>query len=151
MSGTIKIEAAAGATLDGVDVENGSGVIQVDEILSPDASTLVVDDGTTITGGTVAIGSVGTFEVTSALGATLDGVSVGNSGLVQVDAGSRLNLHHTSVAGGTLTDNGTIEVTGDSAINGAAVNGGHVTSGVGPALTLDATTLPGAMHTESLT
>ena len=110
-SGIVKIEAASGATLDGVNVQNGSGVIQVDDILSPDASTLVVDDGTTISGGTLTIGSVGTFEVTSASGATLDGVSVGNSGLVQVDAASRLNLDGTIITGGTVTDGGTIEVT----------------------------------------
>src|SRR5437879_119483 len=144
----LKIEAASGATLDGVNVENGSGVIQVDDILSPDASTLVADDGTTISGGTLTIGSVGTFEVKSASGATLDGVSVANSGLVQVDAASRLNLDGTTITGGTVTDGGTIEVTGDSAINSASINGGQVTVDAATTLTLDGTTVTGTTITD---
>ena len=148
-SGTVKIEAASGATLDGVNVENGSGVIQVDNALSPDVITLVVDDGTTITGGTVTIGPVGIFEVATTLGATLDGVSMGNSGVVQVDAGSRLNLDGTIITGGSVTDGGTIEVTGDSAINSAAVNGGQVTVDAGQTLTLDGTTVTGTAITDS--
>ena len=147
-SGIVKIEAASGATLDGVNVQNGSGVIQIDDILSPDASTLVADDGTTISGGTLTIGSVGTFEVTSAVGATLDGVSVGNSGLVQIDAGSRLNLDGTTITGGTVTDGGTIEVTGNSSINSASVNGGQVTVDAATTLTLDGTTVTGTTITD---
>ncbi|WP_334405011.1 hypothetical protein [Bradyrhizobium sp. AZCC 2289] len=144
-SGLVKIETASGATLDGVDVENGTGIIQVDSIFSPTASTLVVDNGTIITGGTLTIGPVGTFEVATVLGATLDGVSLGNSGVVQVDAGSALNLFGTVITGGIVNDHGTIHVTGNSAIDDAAVNGGHVTVDATKTLTLDGTTVTGAV------
>ena len=146
--GTVKIEATSGATLDGVNVENGSGDIQVDNVLSLNASTLIVDDGTTISGGTVTIGSVGNFEVMTALGATLDNVSISNSGIVQVDTGSKLNLNGTTISGGTIADNGTIETTGDSTINGAAVNGGQVTVDASTQLTLDNVTVTGTTITD---
>jgi fibronectin-binding autotransporter adhesin len=141
-SGTVKIETAAGATLDGVSVNNSEyGTIQVDTF-SFDGK-LVVEDGTTITDGVLSIGSLGLFEVDSALGATLKDVSVHNSGVVQVNVGSALNLDGTEITGGTVTDIGTIHVTGNSAINGAAVNGGHITVDGGKTLTLDNTTVTG--------
>src|SRR2546423_14742805 len=48
-----------------------------------------------------------------------------------------------TVTGGTVTDNGAIHVTGDSAINTAAVNGGQVTVDATKTLTLDNTTVTG--------
>jgi fibronectin-binding autotransporter adhesin len=142
-SGTVKIETASGATLHGVSVENALGTIAVDSAALAYTGKLVVDGGTTIAGGTVTIGSLGIFEVATALGATLDGVSVGNSGVIQIDAGSKLDLDGTTITGGIVTDNGTIHVTGHSAINGAAVNGGHITVDAGKTLTLDNTTVTG--------
>jgi VCBS repeat-containing protein len=139
-SGLVQIESVSGATLDGVSVEN-AGIIQVDTpILSYDGN-LVVDDGTTITGGTLTIGHYGLFEVETDLGATLNGVSVGSSGVVLVDADSVLNLTGTTITGGTVTDSGTIHVTGNSAIDSAAVSGGHITVDAGKILTLDGTTV----------
>jgi fibronectin-binding autotransporter adhesin len=148
-SGTVKIETAAGATLDGVNVQNGSGIIQVDDATLSFAGTLVVDDGTTITGGTLTIGSLGLVEVETSLGATLDGVKVGNSGVVQVDAGSVLNLKGTTITDGTVTGDGTIHITGDSAIDGAKLDTSQVTVDVTRTLTLDDTTVTGTAITDS--
>jgi FecR protein len=173
-SGIFKIEAS-GATLDGVSVENSSGIIQVDDFLSPDASTLVLDNGTTITGGTVTIGPVGTLEVVTALGATLDGVSVSNSGTVQVDEGSVLNMNGATVTGGIVTDNGTVKVSagktlnlsgvaltggsinnlgtvdiiGDSSITNDALSNTQLTVDGGKTLTLDGTTVTGGIVTDN--
>jgi len=141
-SGTVKIETASGATLDGVHVNNSEhGTIQVDTF-SFDGK-LVVEDGTTITDGILSIGSLGLFEVESTLGATLKDVSVGSSGVIQVNASSVLNLDGTRITGGIVTDNGTIHVTGDSAIDGAAVSGGHIAVDADETLTLDNTTVTG--------
>ena len=102
-TGLVQIESAAGATLDGVQVNNDAGTIQIDTI-SFDGK-LIVDDGTTITGGTLTIGSLGLFEVKTGPtgpGATLDGVTVDNSGVVQVDTGAVLDLTGgTTITGGT--------------------------------------------------
>jgi hypothetical protein len=148
-SGLVKIETAAGATLDGVTVKNGSGIIQVDEAALSFQGTLVVEDGTTITGGTLTIGSLGLFEVQTSLGATLDGVKVGNSGVVQVDAGSVLNLKGTTITDGSVTGDGTIHVTGDSAIDGAKLDTSQVTVDVTRTLTLDDTTVTGTAIADS--
>jgi len=140
-SGTVKIETASGAALDGVSVDNALGTIRIDDAALSFDGKLVVENDTAITGGTMSIGSLGIFEVETALGATLDGVSVGNSGVVQVDAGSVLNLKGSTITGGTVTDSGTIHVTGQSAINGAAVSGGHITVDAGKTLNLSGVAL----------
>ena len=44
-----------------------------------------------------------------------------------MDATRTLTLSGTTITGGTVTDNGTIRVTGNSAINSAAVNNGQLT------------------------
>jgi len=149
-SGLVQIESAAGATLDGVHVNNGAGTIQIDTV-SFDGK-LIVDDGTTITGGNLTIGSLGLFEVKTGPtgpGATLDGVTVGNSGVVQVDTGAVLDLTGgTKIIGGTITDNGTIDVAGDSTINGGALlQNGSLTVESGATLTLDDVTVSGTTIT----
>jgi fibronectin-binding autotransporter adhesin len=105
-SGTVKIEASSGATLDGVTVI-GSGVIQVDGATSP-AVALVLDDGTSITGGTLSIGPVGTVDVEygsngPSHGATFDGVAVNNTN------GGTFEVGETHVSGTViaLLDDGT--------------------------------------------
>jgi VCBS repeat-containing protein len=140
-AGTVKIETALGATLDGVTVGNGPGLIEVDTVGLPVATKLIVDDGTTITGGTLAIGTAGTFEVKSALGATLDGVSVGDSGVIQVDAGSNLDLIGLGITGGTtggsLTNDGTIESAGITAITDVSITNSGTMDATGGVLTID--------------
>ena len=103
----MQVESVKGATLDGVAVDNADGTIAVDSVASPDIVTLTLDDGTVITKGDLNIGSFGVLEVSSAAGATLDGVSVDNYGTIQVDDGSTLLLDDgTTISGGYLTNAG---------------------------------------------
>jgi len=150
-SGLVKIETASGATLDGVSVQNiETGTIQVDDAALSYAGTLVVEDGTTITDGTLTIGSLGLFEVKTTSGATLDGVSVGNSGVVQVDADSVLNLvGGTTITDGSVTGPGTVHITGDSAIDSAKVDVSQITVDTYKTLTLDGTTVIGGTITDN--
>ncbi|MDR3464929.1 MAG: FecR domain-containing protein, partial [Xanthobacteraceae bacterium] len=89
--GTVAIEASTGATLDGVAVTGGGG-IQVD--LATGAATLLLDDGTSITGGTLSIGDVGTLDVEqgraaiTGADATLDGVTVTGTDAVLTTTGA---------------------------------------------------------------
>ncbi len=83
------VEAHPGSgsnTLDGVSVTNNGG-IDVDPTTS--GAVLTLDDGTTITGGTLQIGGEGALDVSFGNGvadaATLDGVSVANAGIIDVD------------------------------------------------------------------
>jgi fibronectin-binding autotransporter adhesin len=103
--GTVHVETSTGATLDHVAVDNTSGAIVVDTDQSPPAK-LTLDDGTTITKGTLTIGIAGTLEVSTTFGATLSGVSVDDSGKIQVDGGSVLTLEDTTIAGGLLSNRG---------------------------------------------
>ena len=105
-----------GATLNGVDVTN-SGAIQVDTP-GPGTTiiTLVLDDGTSVTGGTLLVNSgfpiggiEGTVEVGTG-GATLDSVTVENKNLLTVDEGAALDLIGTTIDGGTLGGAGTIAI-----------------------------------------
>jgi hypothetical protein len=144
-TGLVHIESAAGATLDDVHVNNAAGIIQIDTI-SFDGK-LIVDDGTTIIGGNLTIGSHGLFEVKTGPtgpGATLDGVTVDNSGVVQVDTGAVLDLTGgTTMTHGRVTGAGTIEVTGNSAIDSANVDISGIKVDATKTLTLDGTTVTG--------
>jgi len=120
-SGTIQVETTYGATLDGVTVDNNGGTIAVDCDSSPATVTLVLDDGTSIGNGDLNIGRVGMLEISSDSGATLDGVSVDNSGTIQVDGGSELWLDDgTVISGGTITNSGTLQV---ESADGATLDG----------------------------
>ncbi|MBV1698201.1 MAG: hypothetical protein KGQ47_07590, partial [Hyphomicrobiales bacterium] len=78
--GTLDIETCQGASLDGVTVWN-RGDIQVDDSRP---ATLTLADGTAIHDGTLCIGCHGTVDIATCQGATLDGVTVWNSGQIQV-------------------------------------------------------------------
>jgi fibronectin-binding autotransporter adhesin len=149
--GIVHVETAVGATLDQVDVDNADGTIQIDDdkLPSPPPAKLTVKDGTKIVGGALTIGIAGTLEVSAYFGATLSGVDVGNSGDILVDEGSTLALCSTVITGGQLTDYGTIHVTGDSAIDTAAVTGGQLIVDYCKTLTLDGTSLIGTTVTDS--
>jgi hypothetical protein len=101
-SSELDIEASTGATLDGVTVVNtAGGTLNVD----PGKATLILDDGTTMTGGNLDIGSKGTLDVEAGSngdGATLDGVNITNDGVLQVahrapDVQASLNNASTSI------------------------------------------------------
>ena len=77
------------------------------------AATLLLDDGTTITGGAISIGNSGVLDIggVHAVGnsdATLDGVTVSNDGNIQIDLqdeGAILTLD-----GGTTIEHGGLTI-----------------------------------------
>jgi hypothetical protein len=158
---TLDIESSAGATLDGVNVTN-SGTIQVDGAASPTTVTLVLDGGSTITGGDLLIHSPGSpgegiVEIETG-GATFDDVTVTNHNELKIDSSVTLTLTGgASINGGTIVDNGTILVTSSSEIENATVNGGGDITVTGGTLslsgvTLDDVTLAGSFsNSDSLT
>ncbi|MBV8926270.1 MAG: hypothetical protein JOZ74_12965, partial [Bradyrhizobium sp.] len=158
-SGLVKIETdGTTSTFDGVDVSNdgASAGIQIDAGLTPppQPTTLMLDDGTNVTGGTITVGSSGILEVSTAQGATLSGVSVDNFDLVKVDAGSTLTLEATTISGGAINDDsvGGIDVAGTSKIDGAAtLSDGGVTIESGVTLTLDNVTVDGTSFEDTAT
>ncbi len=153
-SGILAVESCAGATLDDVFVCN-FGAIQVDYETSP--TTLVLSDGTTVTGGTLSIGLSGLVDIESGLngsGATLDGVSLTNNGGIDIGdttAGAVLTLegYTTTVNVGTINDTGNdsaLYVAGNETLDagtlniGSTVGTGHLwnddLTGLGATLTL---------------
>ncbi len=115
-SGTLAVESWLGATLDGVTVWN-SGDIQVDSFAP---ATLTLEGGTDIHDGALYIGCFGTVDIETCFGATLDGVTVWNSGDIQVDsfAPATLTLEGgTDINGGALSIGclGTVDVEGSGA------------------------------------
>jgi fibronectin-binding autotransporter adhesin len=132
----------SGNVLDSEVVANFGGLIDVsgDPTLTPGTSglpppaTLTLKNGTAIQGGLLTVGIAGILEISSDFGASLSAVNVDNSGVIEIDTGSLLALSQTTITGGTLTDLGTIHVTGTSDIGGTHVTiakGGvlEVTSG----------------------
>ena len=120
--GTLDVELGPGgvtapdATLDGVLLtDNGAIRIAVTAPLS--AATLLLDDGTTITGGgtgTVTIGGLGTLDVelgpggVTAPDATLDGVLVTDNGAIEIAFTAPLSPAMLLLNGGTrITGGGT--------------------------------------------
>ena len=111
-NGTVDVEGPIGATLDGVAVTMAGGSkITVD----PVAGTLTVDDGTSISGGAMTIGSLGTLDVEAGSingnGATFSGVVVTNHNAIDVGT--------TDPAATTLTLGGGTTVTGSSLTSAA--------------------------------
>jgi FecR protein len=140
-----------GATLDGVSVMN-SGSIQVDSPVSGTTTvTLVLDDGTTVTGGTLKIHVLGSsaegiVEIATG-GATLDSVTVENNNSLLIDSSVTLTLDDsTTISGGIITDSGTIHVTGPTEISSASLNiaaGGFLLVDSSEILKLDCVTATG--------
>jgi hypothetical protein len=126
--------AGSGATFDGVTVDiaadaGGTGEIDVGQHhsltlfetnLAASGTILTLDDDTIISGGTLAIESNGEVDVAAGpngTGATLEGLDVKNSGLLQVEQSAVLTLEGVTEEGGTLLtvgspygDGGVIEV-----------------------------------------
>ena len=155
-SGTVDIEGSSGATLDGVTV-TGNGQIQIDGATNA-TTPLILEDGTTITGGTLTVGSVGLLDIKTALGATFDDVGVTNHGIITIDGTATLTLNEVSIDGGTINDYSTvsgavvagdIDVTGSSTISNAALNKGQVTLSAHQTLTLDNDTVTGASFADT--
>jgi hypothetical protein len=104
------IQTIAGtSTLDGVSVIN-DGTISVDAMAPGSIVVLTLQDGTTITDGTLTVGDQGILDINGACGATLDGVAVDVSALGIIDVGA-------------MTASGSILTLGD----GTAITGGALT------------------------
>ncbi len=99
-------------------------------------------DGETIT-------NTGNIDVSGALLVDLVSTIANTGGSITVDGTGTLTLNGTTVTGGTVTDSGAIHVTGDSAIDTAALNGGQVTVDATRTLTLDNTTVTGSTITDN--
>ncbi len=146
-----------GVTLDGVTVlNNGDGI----EIGSPQSqgSTLILEDGTTITGGSISLVETGdTIAVlfgTNDIGATFDNVQVSNDGTIQVGAAGTFSdptlvlKDGTTVAGGNLDieSTGVVNVQNGATLNDVTVtNTGSITIASGATLTLVGTSVNGAI------
>ena len=99
-------------------------------------------DAASITNGTLTVGPTGIFSIAGDV--TLDDVGVTNQNSIEVTAGNaltlddattldnsagtvtidgtgKLTLNDAEITGGTITDNGTIDITGSSKIDGDAV------------------------------
>ncbi len=95
-------------------------------------------DGTTVTGSTFTdIASGAMLVVDAGKTLTFSHVIV-NGGGINVGAGGILNLVDTQIVGATLSDFGTINVSGTSTVDGFAnVVGGQVTVAAGQTLVID--------------
>ena len=120
-AGAVDIENGS-TTLDGVSVTN-NGTINVDA--KTFSATLILDNDSTITGGTLTIGSSGLLDVEHGPngpnhGATLGGVSVTDNGALDIgDLGSGAIL--TLDGGTTILVNGTLTINAGSMLD---VDGG---------------------------
>ncbi|MGA7070015.1 beta strand repeat-containing protein, partial [Bradyrhizobium sp.] len=164
---TLDIEAGKtgpGATLDGVTVTGTnateSAAASTIEVGTLGAATLLLDDGTTITSGNLAVGNSGIVEITygqddnaSANSATLDGVQVTNDGTIQVDGAVAADPTTTPPTLATPAATLTLE-------DGTTIIGGNLTIAAGatldaeagttdPGATLDGVTVTGTNATES--
>jgi VCBS repeat-containing protein len=134
------VTADAKLTLDGVTV---SGSTITDNSSIELDNTVKLKDAAKIQGG--AIANNGTLEIAGA--ATLLNDVLTNTGhIVKVDDGQTLTLSGTEITGGTIDNysvlGGTIDVTGDSKIDGnATLNKGAVAIETGVTLTLDDATV----------
>jgi FecR protein len=119
-TGTVDVEGTSVVTLDGVAVTAKSSTDTL-EVGQTSNATLLLKDGTTITGGTLALGTTGDtgiVDVDSTLGTTFHGVTVtataATDGIEIGKAGtSTLTMDNgTTMTGGTLTidADGTLQV-----------------------------------------
>ena len=126
---TLGVESSAGATLDNVTV-TGTGTIQVDVPTELAPATLNLDGGTSITGGNLSIGSVGTVVIQQGTGGstvTLDDVAVTGTDAV-------LTVSGAIVTPASLIDVGTTSVATLLLDDGTQITNGNLTIGSGSTL-----------------
>ena len=135
-TGTSSINGA-GLTNSGV-AEATSGTLTIDPG-SIDNSGLLEANGGTLTIDATPVTNSGTLKATDASTLALSGDMVTNTGgLVQVDAGSTIDLAGSSINGGTVDVSGTLDSTGTSSISNATlIDAGLVEVTNGGALTID--------------
>ena len=132
-SGTVTVDGTLGST--GTSAINGAAItVASTGTLEATSGTLTIDPGSIdnsglleANGGALTIESTpvtntGTLEATDHSTLTLSADSITNTGgTVQADAGSVIDLAGSTVTSGTVTVDGTLDSTGTSAINGAAI------------------------------
>ncbi|WP_218625772.1 FecR domain-containing protein [Bradyrhizobium sp. dw_411] len=168
------LTVAGGITLNVDAVLNNFGNISVGSLatlLAISGLAEILDHSVLNNSGTLALAHGGDFldqsSITNSgtieiIGDTLDiEVAVANAGgIIQVDSGAKLKLNGTAINGGTITDNGSIDVTANSSINGAVagtpavttnalLNNGGVTIESDVTLTLDNVTVTGTTFTDT--
>ena len=138
--GTVNIEQSTGAALDHVSVTGGGTINNDLNVPSTPPATLILKNGTSITDGSIEVGSVGTLEVSDG-GASLTGVTIDvtSGGIVQADSGDTLTLNGATINGGTVTNGGTLNSTATSGIHGATIGNSGTLELTGGTLTIDAT------------
>jgi hypothetical protein len=169
-------ELDIGRVLTPADVANGiaNGALTISGELSLSDDSILRNFGTLSVGtiaeildssvlqnsGLMTLGQGGDFEDSSSItnsgtieiaGGTLDvEVAVANSGgTIQIDGPATLRLNGAAINGGTVTDNGKIDVTGNSKIDGGAtLKNGTATVESGVTLTLDGVTVNGTTVTD---
>jgi hypothetical protein len=126
--GTVDVEYGSnghshGAAFDDVAIDDtAGGMLEVGETNPGHGHTViaVLEDGSTVTGGTLKIGKSGELDIESGaigLGATLDGVDVENDGLIQVDFPVPAPPTTLTLVGGTTIDGGTLDIGGDGVVD----------------------------------
>jgi VCBS repeat-containing protein len=137
--GLIQVDADAALVLDGGGIKGGSitvaGTLALDGAaflahgwLDNSGTITVSGHGNSFDGETVT--SDGTLEILTGGKLTLDqGTSFDNcGGSITVDDGAKLTLHHAAIAGGDLTNDGTLALTGTAALIGGTLgNSGAIT------------------------
>ena len=137
ITATATVEVGAGSTLELESATISGGIVTVDGLLDSTGNSA-------IDSAAISIASTGTLEVTSGT-LTIDPGSINNSGtllatgggtlvlndnvtnitataMVEVDAGSTLELESATISGGIVTVGGLLGSTGNSAIDGAAIS-----------------------------
>ena len=145
--GTITVAAESALDLSGATIIGGTitdnGTIDV-------SGNSTINDGADLNGGgvTLASGVTLTLDNDTVTGTTFTDTASG--AVLSVDGGDTLTVSGATISGGTITDDGTIDVSGDSTINGGAdLNGGGVTLASGVTLTLDNDTVTGTTFTDT--
>jgi fibronectin-binding autotransporter adhesin len=134
------------SALEGVTVRCGS------DIKVADQTTLILEAGTTMSGGRLSIESSGDVEIANGGGtggATLTDVNLQNCGEISIDGDTTLTLSGTTVHGGTIDGTdvsgcvvaSTIDITGDSRFCDVGLSHGDLTVEGGFTLTLNGGTI----------
>ncbi|NPV20208.1 Npun_F0296 family exosortase-dependent surface protein [Bradyrhizobium aeschynomenes] len=106
--GTISVDGDS--TIDGSAVAGGTLLVGEIGPLAEMTAVLTVEGGASLTGVDITIGDGSTLEVAADETATLVGVTVDNSGTVQVDDDALLLIENSTIAGGNLVNHGTVHV-----------------------------------------
>ena len=134
------------SALEGVTIGCGSDIKVVDQ------TTLILEAGTTMSGGRLSIESSGEVEIVNdggTGGATLTDVNLQNCGEISIDGDTTLTLSGTTVHGGAIDGTdvsgcvvaSTIDITGDSRFCDVGLSHGDLTVEGGLTLTLDGGTI----------